>query len=118
MNALADQKNIDQFVKVVRKAYAVAKGEGLIPAREVSIYDKLAVCPAVVTEPASFMQPARTIQAHRVWRRRVAQMYRRQHGISAGPFDFNLDWESVWNWLLENIVPILKVLIMIVPFLL
>lgn len=124
MNAAArrqDNDNLKQFHAVVKKAYAQAKKLGDIPAVDVSVYDKLVACPAVVHPQAYGNQRlggwVRPVHAHRDWRRRVKRMYaRQQKGWSPLDWFQDIDWEAIWNWILENIVPILKLLLVIVPF--
>lgn len=102
--------NLAQFVNVVRRAYGQAKTAGDIPAQDISVYDKLIACPAVVTGDGG-----QRVFAHRLWRRRVARLYHREHNRPLrGPLD--LDWEAIWAWIKENIVPILKLLFTIIPF--
>jgi len=113
---MQNSDNLRVFHDVVERAYQQEKRAGRIPAQDVSVYDKLVACPAVVYNDQQGQ--SQLVHAHRLWRRRVHRMYRRSHG---GPlrdlFDFNFDWESIWNWILENIVPILKLLLIIVLFL-
>lgn len=116
-----DKQNLKQFINAVNKAYAEAKGAGKIPKQDISIYDKIAVCPPVVYPDgwgsSNGNVPERAIHAHKRWRRKAARAYHRQNGHPVGGyFDFELDWNEIYNWILENIIPILKMLIVIVPF--
>lgn len=119
--ARRDSENLAQFHKVVKRAYETEKNAGNIPAQDISVYDKLVACPAVV-HPKTYGRNTgwvRPVHAHRHWRRRVASMYRRENGrggLFTGWFDWDIDWEEIWNWILENIIPILKLLLVIVPF--
>jgi hypothetical protein len=42
-------------------------------------------------------------------------MYRRSTGRAA--LDWNIDWSAIIEWLMENIIPILKLMLRIAPFL-
>jgi hypothetical protein len=116
----ARRDNVKKFHEVMTKVYKQAKREGLIPAVDINIYDKLVACPATVMPPrngrnSGWVQP---IQVHDQWRRRVARRYHRAHGQPLrGLFDFNIDWEAIYNWIMENIIPILKMLMAFLPFL-
>ena len=107
--------NLEQFVSTVKKAYSQQRCS--LPENDLNIYDKLIECPAVVTHKGQGGWVGRPIQVHRQWRRRVAQAYAKSEGRPLlGVFGFDLDWEAIWTWILENIVPILKMLLVIVPF--
>lgn len=113
-----NKKNLDQFVKTVRNAYQAAKQAGKIKEDQIEMYDALTACPAVVYPTNNNFGWVEPIYAHKQWRRKVATLYYKDQGRPLrGIFGWNVDWESVWNWILENIVPILKILIAIVPFL-
>jgi len=107
-----DNNNLVQFHTVVKRAYETKKRAGAIPPQDITLYDKLVECPAVVNSQKTGWD--RPVYAHRHWRRRVAVMYRREHGVFG--FDWDIDWEEIWNWIMENIIPILKMLLVIVPY--
>jgi len=107
------QNNLDQFIHVVKKAYAASKVAGTIPAGDISIYDQLVACPAVVY-PSAGRGQSRPIYLHRQWRRQVIKLYRRQHRRFGG-FLEDINWEEIWAWVLENIVPIIKLIIKYAP---
>lgn len=107
--------NMNQFVAAMKKAYATSKSNGAIPAADISIYDKLIAYPAVnhPTDADRGWVPA--AQAHRQWRRRVSRMYHRTHGrLVGGPDD--IDWTNILDWLIDNIIPLMKMLFLIIPF--
>ncbi len=107
--------NLRVFHDVIERAYRQEKSAGRIPAQDVSVYDQLIACPAVVYN--NQQGRAQLVHAHKQWRRRVYRMYQRSQGRPLrGLFDFDFDWEEIWNWILENIVPILKLLLIVVPF--
>lgn len=109
-----DSDNLRQFHAVVNRAYTVAKKAGNIPAQSISVYDKLVPSPIPVI---SDNQEEWSRPAHRRWRRRVARLYYRSKGQPLrGLFDWDLDWEQIQGWILENIIPVLKLLLVIVPF--
>lgn len=107
------QRNLDQFIHVIKKAYAEAKKTGTIPAGDIDVYDKLVACPAVVYSSAGRGR-SRPIYLHRQWRRQVIKLYRRQNGRIGGILD-DIDWEEILAWLIENIVPIIMLIIQIAP---
>ncbi len=114
MNSRRDSDNLRQFHAVVKRAYIVAKKAGNIPAQSISVYDKLVANPAVSNNQGGWVRP---VYAHRQWRRRVARLYYRSKGQPLrGLFDWDLDWERIQAWILENIVPVIKLLLVIVPF--
>lgn len=119
MIATRDADNLKAFVATVKKAYKQEKAAGRIPKKDLSVYDKLIECPAVVN-PQKYSGHhggwVRPVHAHRDWRRRVKRMYAREKGWSPLDWFRDIDWEAIWNWILENIVPILKLLLVIVPF--
>lgn len=115
-----DKQNLKQFTDAVNKAYAEAKNAGKIPQQDISVYDKIAACPPVVYPDgwgdSNVNMTGRAIHAHKRWRRKAARAYHRQNGRPVGGyFDIELNWDEIYNWLLENIIPILKMLIVIVP---
>lgn len=113
--ARRNSDNLKQFHAVVKRAYTVAKKSGNIPAQSISVYDKLVASPAVVlNNQEGWVRP---IYAHRQWRRRVSRLYYRSKGQPLrGFFDWELDWEQIRDWVLENIIPVFKLLLVIVPF--
>lgn len=120
MNSSRDKKNLKQFSDVVKRAYAASKAAGNIPAQELALCDKLIACPAVAYPQdwggnrGGWVRP---VHAHRQWRRQVARMYRRERGRPIrGLFEFDFDWEAIMAWIIENIVPIVKMLLVIAPF--
>lgn len=111
-----DSDNLRQFHAVVKRTYTIAKKAGNIPAQSISVYDKLVASPAVVlsNNQVGWVRP---IYAHRQWRRRVARLYHQSKGQPLrGFFDWELNWEQIQDWILENMIPIMKLLLVIVPF--
>jgi hypothetical protein len=49
----------------------------------------------------------------RTFRRRAAILYARQHGTRVR---YQLDWNSLWAWILENWQTIIRVIFFLVPF--
>lgn len=102
--------NLNEFVTTVRQAYSECKKCGRIPSESVHTFDKLVACPQVVSKGP------RRIFAHRRWRAEVARMYYRQHRNIRRVGEPWIDWSSLWEWIKENIVQIIKILLVIVPF--
>lgn len=112
MNAqYKDRVNLSQFHSIVKRAYLEAKSTGDIPSVFICKFDQLIAVPAIVNRPVIGQ-----VEVHREWRKRVARI-RRRRSMREGFFDWDIDWESIYNWVLENIVPILKLLMMALPFL-
>ncbi len=110
-----NKKNLKKFKDAIDRAYAASKRLNKIPVDDISVYDRLVACPAVVQPPISVStQP---IEVHRQWRRKVAKMYYRETQTRPG-FSFfgDINWGSIWTWLLEHILPVMKMLLVIVPF--
>lgn len=112
---MSDKDNLNQFISTIKRAYKHAKQLGDIPATDISIYDKLIECPAVVA-PSGEGFGGRPVYVHRLWRRKVARLYHREHPLGEGAWD--ISWTAIMDFLLENILPILKLLIVIVPLIL
>ena len=118
MTALAlDRNNLTQFTRVMNRAYAAAKNQGLIPVDQISIYDNLIAAGPVYQgqdNRGGWVQP---IQTHRIWRNRVARLYWRENGRPLrGLAAWDMDWDEIMAWITENILPILKMLFVILPF--
>ena len=103
--------NLTQFHRVVTKAYKEAKASGKIPVADLPKYDKLMSVGYSVRNPRT----GRLVFPWGLVRRRAARLYRRETGIRVRAWD--IDWEAIYQWVLDNIIPILKILIMLLPFL-
>lgn len=114
MNATKSRNlgNLQQFTDVMTRAYTTAKGQGRISAEDISIYDQLLIPVAQGQHPQGWAQPKRV--NHKKWRRRVARRYERTHGQII-PDDF--DWNSILEWIIENIIPLLKMILPLLLFL-
>ena len=114
MNATKSRNrgNLQQFADVMTRAYSTAKGQGRISAEDISIYDQFLIPVTQGAHPEGWVQPKKV--NHRKWRRRVVRRYERVHG-QVIPDDF--DWGSILAWLIENILPILKMLLPLLMFL-
>ena len=112
-----DRDNLTQFTAVMNKAYRTAKTQGLIPLDKISVYDKLMAVGPVYTGQTVHGGWSQPIHVHRRWRKRAARLYRREHGRAIGGFFDEIDWSAVMTWIMENIVPLLEMLFMFLPFL-
>lgn len=114
MNATKSRSrdNLQQFADVMTRAYTTAKGQGRISAADISIYDQLLIPTMTGVHPEGWVQPKRV--NNKKWRRRVTRRYERTHG-GIIPDDF--DWESILAWIVENIIPLLKMLLPLLMFL-
>lgn len=104
--------NLQQFTEVMTRAYTTAKRQGRISAADISIYDQLLIPTMQGAHPEGWVQPKKV--NHRKWRRRVARQYERMSG-QVIPDDFS--WESIWAWVVENIIPLLKMILPLLLFL-
>lgn len=102
-------KNLTEFHKIILKAYKEALRTGKIPAKEIAGYNKAVRCGRVKRDKKN-----RPIFVWRILRRRTARLYARTNKMG---FELTLDWEEIYKWVLDNIVPILKMLLMVVPLL-
>lgn len=110
------RNNLAQFRDVVTRAYKQAKRNGRFNDKDIERIDKrLNLGPVYTMERNGH---TRKIFVDRLWRRRVARMYWRQHGKPDRGWFEDVDWNAVYNWILENIVPITRILITLVPLLL
>lgn len=114
MNATKSRNlgNLKQFVEVMTRAYTTAKGQGRISAADISIYDQLLIPTMTGIHPEGWVQPRRV--NNKKWRRRVTRRYERMSGQII-PDDF--DWQKILDWIIENIIPILKMLLPLLMFL-
>lgn len=103
--------NLSQFHRVVVKAYKEAQAKGMIPKKDIPKYDKLMTVGYSVRNPRT----GRLIFPWGLVRRRAARLYRCETGVRVKAWD--IDWEAIYQWVLDNIVPILKILLMLLPFL-
>jgi len=113
ISAKRDRANEQQFHAVVKQAYETAKKAGHVPQVDVSIYDKLIDYPAILSleGPGGWVRP---VQVRKQWKRKVARLYAKQTKKPLrGMFD-NLDWEAIMAWVIENIIPIMKMFLMLV----
>lgn len=101
-------KNLTQFHKVIVKAYKKALKDGKIPAKEIAGFDK-----AIRSGRVKRDRKNRPVFVWRLFRLRAARLYSRAHKTK---FEINLDWEEIYKWVLDNIIPLLKMLLMIIPF--
>lgn len=104
--------NLTQFHSVVVRAYTEAKAAGKIPVNDVPKYEKLMAVGYSVRNPRT----GRLIFPWGLVRNRAARLYRRQTGVRVRAWE--IDWEAIYQWVLDNIIPILKILLMILPFIL
>jgi hypothetical protein len=112
---ISQVNNLKQFGDVITRAYAEAKQKGLIPNADISLYDKLVYAGPVCYDTRGGW--SRPVPVHRIWRGRVARLYYRQNPRTVRGFFDELDWAAIYQWILDNIIPIVKMLLVIIPFL-
>jgi hypothetical protein len=89
---------------MLRKGYRQAKAAGLIPSAD------LQVCEQTMAQVYALTGPEGNHQWRRI-RRRVMNRYRRDTGALVGA----IDWEAVLEWFRENIVPLIRLILTLLP---
>jgi len=115
MHPHPNRENLKDFASVLKRAIEHGQTTGELTAhfsRE-KLTQMVAACDQPVMEDAD----GHPIFLHRIWRLRVAGMYWRENGRDPDEFPWNIDWEAIWNWICENIVPIVKALLPLLLFL-
>jgi hypothetical protein len=95
---------MQQFKNVLRDGYQQAKAAGLIPSAE------LPMCEQAMAQVYSLTGQ----EGNRHWRRirrRVMNRYHRDTGAPRGA----IDWEAVLEWFRENIVPLIRFILTLLP---
>lgn len=114
MNPTTDRENLWTFVSTLKSAVEQARATGqleTIPQENVTQF--VSACDKPVMQDHN----GRPIFLHRIWRLRVARMYWQENGRDSDEKPWNIDWEAIWNWVVENIVPIMKALLPMLLFL-
>lgn len=113
MTKSRNRGNLQQFADVMTRAYSTAKDQGRISAADISIYDQLLIPTMQGVHPEGWVQPKRV--NNKKWRRRVTRKYERTHSGQVIPDDF--DWNSILQWIIENIIPLLRMILPLLMFL-
>jgi hypothetical protein len=95
---------MQKFKTTLRDGYRQAKATGLIPSAE------LPVCEQVMAQVYALTGPDGGRQWRRI-RRRMLGRYRRDTGTPMGA----IDWEAVMEWIRENIVPLIRLILTLLP---
>lgn len=108
---MTDRQNVAQFREVMQRAYAQQKKRGIIKGDEQAKLDKLF---ALDQDDKAVDRAGRVVFFWRTFRRRVAYNYAKQKGL---PVNFQLDWEGIFQWIIDNWELIIRTIIFLVPFL-
>ncbi|MHC4370201.1 MAG: hypothetical protein ACYSW8_21525 [Planctomycetota bacterium] len=101
---MREQPILHKFKRVLRDGYRQAKAAGLIPSAD------LQMCEQTMAQAYALTGQ----EGNRHWRRihrRVMGRYRRDTGATMGV----IDWEAVMAWIMENIVPLVRLLLTLLP---
>lgn len=105
------------FIKTLREAVSEAHSRGNISGKVAKVYEGVLKTPAT----ASIDEYGELIQVHTIWRLHITRMYLRNQAFRGEVIKLpltSINWEQIKDWVLDNIVPIMKVLMMVVPFIL
>lgn len=98
--------NLDQFRDVMQRAHEHQKKIG----QDVGKMDKL-----FHLEPKQRVvdRHGRNLLFWPVFRRQVARQYAASHGLRV---NYQLNWVSIWEWILANWKTIIRTILFLVPF--
>jgi hypothetical protein len=110
-----NKENLKDFASVLKRAIQHGQETGELKTHVSQ--DQLTQLVAACDQPVMEDHEGKPIFLHRIWRVRIARMYWRENGRDPDEWPWNIDWEAIWNWLVENIVPIVKALLPLLLFL-
>lgn len=96
--------NLDIFIGQINKAYTLAVATDRLSAEQTQLYGN-----ALAGEARSYRLRPRTRFRRRLWRNRVAKMVNKAFNTQQKPSE--IDWSAIWQFILENIIPILQKLL-------
>lgn len=96
--------NLDMFTEQINKAYAVASAQGHFSAQQSKQYGL-----ALRDEARGFRRMPRLRIRRKIWRNKIAKMANKELNLGQMPSEIN--WGEIWQWILENIIPILQKLL-------
>lgn len=116
MHPHPNKENLIAFADVLKRAIKQGQATGAL---ETHVSQKQLTQLVVACDQPVMEDPNGTpIFMHRIWRLRIAGMYWRENGRDPDEQPWNIDWEAIWNWVVENIVPIVKALLPLLLFVL
>lgn len=105
--------NLKKFHETLMRAYKEANGKHKVPRELASTFESLNQN-SMVQDPVT----KKTVLIWKLLRRRTARLYWHDQQLYAlGLFDFELNWEDIYAWILDNLIPILKICLMLLPLL-
>lgn len=107
---MTDRQNVAQFKEVMRRAYRHQQEKGVVKGEKKSKLDKLF---ALDRDDRVVARDGRVLFFWRTFRRRASYQYARQKGL---PWRIQLDWESLFQWIIDNWQLIVRTIIFLVPF--
>jgi hypothetical protein len=108
-------ENLRDFASVLKRAIKHGEATGALEGHISP--NNLTRLVAACDQPIMEDREGHPVLLHRIWRLRVARMYWRAEGRDPDEWPWNIDWEAIWNWICENIVPIVKALLPLLLFL-
>lgn len=115
MTPRENRENLKDFASVLKRAIQQSQDTGVLNTHFAQ--KDLTQLVTAMDTPVIKDRDGHPIFLHRLWRLRVARMYWRENGRDPDEQAWNIDWEAIWNWILENIVPIVKALLPLLLFL-
>lgn len=111
-------ENLGDFVSILKRGIEHGRATGQLKDRvsEKQVNRLIAACEQPIGEPFEG-KAGEPVFLHRLWRLRIARMYWRQNGRDPDERPWNIDWEAIWSWIVENIVPIVRALLPLLLFL-
>lgn len=101
---MRDRMNMQAFQTALRDGYRQAKAADLIPSAE------LPMCEKTIAQVYALTGQKGDRQWRRI-RRRIMARYHRDMGTPMGA----IDWEAVLQWIRENIVPLVRLILTLLP---
>lgn len=105
-----DRQNVADFREVMRRAYKLQKKKGVMQGDQTKKLDKLF---SMGQNQRCVDRDGQVLFFWRAFRRRAARLYARQNGTRVVR---QLDWNSLWSWILENWKLIIRAIFFLVPF--
>ena len=107
---MTDRQNVAQFKEVMRRAYRAKKAKGDVKGDEAKKLDKLF---SLGPNQRVVARDGRVLFFWRTFRRRASYLYAKEKGL---PWRVQLDWQSLYQWILDNWQLIVRTIIFLVPF--
>jgi hypothetical protein len=110
---MTDRQNVALFRDTLKRAYTHQKKAGAMRGFNGAQMKKLDRLFNMNQSERVVARDGRVLFFWRTFRRRAAILYARQHGTRVR---YQLNWGSLWEWILENWQTIVRTIIFLVPF--